>query len=66
MGDQDAGAPEAGAGLSADAWQYGTPESLVNMEATEHEKLEELIHDGLVQVSALLMDRTPMQSLQVC
>ena len=50
MGDQDAGAPDAGAGLSADAWQYRTPESLVDMEADENEKLEQLIHAGLVQV----------------
>jgi len=42
------GAPAADA--AADASQYRTPECLVNLEANDHDELEELIYAGLVQV----------------
>ena len=51
--DQEAGAPEAGSGPSADARLFLTPEGLVVMEAMENDKLEELIKEELLSVLAL-------------
>ena len=45
-----AGAPEAGAGSSADACLYRTLESLVDMQEKQPDKVGELICQVLVQV----------------